>query len=1042
VRRAPQASASSATPRGRSLPRVWKQIGLAAVVATALACVSSPAATAACPNEAFRTGPSAQLPNCRAYERVTPSHLNGIPQPGTGAGAGEVKFNSALTSADGSSYIWTVAATGVPGSGSSGYFNFYQATRSESDWGSLRLSPSAFEAEGSNPGSVSGDLGYSTVQVEGFRGGSLAICSACFVHYVRYPDGSFHLLGEGTVPTGLDTDGFDNGKIDDLQARARWISSGGDHQIFTSAVQLTPEAPAARDEIYDRTSTGLHLVSLLPGEVPPTASSLFEGSSEDGSTVLFSNGSGFYARLDNANTLAIASGDAVRSGTVLTCSTTTTGATNSLQWLRNGAPIPGATSADYTTGAADEGKVLQCLVTSTNVEGGSRKASAPVTVAPAPAESPPAPGVPFISGTANVGQTQTCNTGSWSGSPVFGFQWLRNGAPIPGATASTYVLAAADKGTAVQCEVTGTNAGGAAVAQSANRLVNSLPPTASVNPSISGTLATGETLTCNPGTWANSPSFSYEWLRSGAPIPGATSQTYLVAVADESQPLQCRVTATNGDSVAQAVAPRVVVPPPPGTTPPSLTTPGTVTGTPNVGNTLTCNQGIWANSPSFAFQWLRNGVAIPGATNNTYALVAADREKSIQCRLTATNAGGSVIATNASASNGSRYVNPKPPVATATTPSLSVTSAGVSADGSRAFYLQAGNAFAVETETGGATRIAGVTDTQVANISADGSHVYFVSSSIINGEGIGGQPNLYVWDGSSISFIVTVDPEDLFRPANGERPTAVGLTKWAEPGPEEDHNPAHNGFISAETSQTTRNGKIFVFESKAQLTSYPNAGHIEIYRFDTDSDMLDCVSCSRSEPAATSDSQLVAEEADPPIVPVYPMNRVLNLSADGKRVVFDSKDTLLRDDVNGKRDVYQWEGGELSLISAGASAQPTRLFGVSPSGDDIFFATGQRLVADAQEAGSVAVYDARVGGGLASQQLQQPVDCVGDACQGQPASAPQLPAPGSSAFNGKGNVKKARCHRRRHKRHRHKADASKRRGATKACHRARRRAAK
>jgi hypothetical protein len=1015
------------------------------VAATALAALSSPVASAACPNEAFRTGPSAQLPNCRAYEIVTPSQLNGIPQAGTGAGGGEVKFNSALTSADGSNYMWTLGATGIPDTGSSGYFNLYQANRSESGWSSLRLSPSASESEGSSPGSVNGNLGYSTFQVEAFRGGSLSLCPLCgFVAYVRYPDGSFHLLGEGTVPIDPDTDGFNNGKIDDLHPFARWIGTNGDHQIFTSGVQLTPKAPTGLSELYDRTPSGLRLVSILPGEESPTEVSTFEGSSDDGSVVLFRSGPGFFVRLDNTTTVPIASSGAFTPGATLTCSSPTPGATNSFQWLRNGTPIPGATSTSYTTGAGDEGKVLQCLVTSTNAEGGSRKASAPVTVAPAPAESPPTPGVPSISGTANVGQTQTCSTGSWSGSPVFGFQWLRNGAPIPGAIASTYVLVAADKGTAIQCEVTGTNAGGTAVAQSSNRIVNALPPTASVNPSISGTLAIGATLTCNPGTWANSPSFTYQWLRSGAPIPGATSQTYVVAVADGGQPLQCRVTATNGDSVAQAVAARVVVePPPPAAAPPSLTTAGTVTGTPNVGNTLTCNQGTWANSPTgFAFQWLRNGVEISGATNNTYVLVAADRDKSIQCRVTATNAGGSVVAINAGVTNGSRYVNPKPPAAAATISSPSVTSAGVSANGSRAYFVQAGNAFAADTGTGAVTQITGVSDAQIVNISADGSHVYFVSSSTINGEGTGGQPNLYVWKGSLVTFIATVKPEDLLRPANIERPTAFGLTKWAETGGEEEHNPAHKGYISADTSRTTPDGRVFVFESRAQLTSYPNEGHIEIYRFDTETKVLDCVSCSRSGPIAGGDSQMVSDLADPPISPVYPMNLIPNLSADGNRVVFESYDSLLRRDVNGVGDVYQWEAGNLSLISTGGSAQPSRLFGASPSGDDIFFATGEQLVAEAQEVGSIAVYDARVGGGLASQQTQQPVDCIGDACQGQPAGAPPLPTPGSSAFNGKGNVKKARCHRRRGKRHRHKAHASKQKGAKKACRRARRRAGK
>lgn len=47
----------------------------------------------------------------------------------------------------------------------------------------------------------------------------------------------------------------------------------------------------------------------------------------------------------------------------------------------------------------------------------------------------------------------------WGGNPdpSFTFAWLRDGAPIPGSTAETYVVAPADQGKSIQCVVTGTN---------------------------------------------------------------------------------------------------------------------------------------------------------------------------------------------------------------------------------------------------------------------------------------------------------------------------------------------------------------------------------------------------------------------------------------------------------------------------------------------------------------------------------------------------------------------------------------------------------
>ncbi len=73
-----------------------------------------------------------------------------------------------------------------------------------------------------------------------------------------------------------------------------------------------------------------------------------------------------------------------------------------------------------------------------------------------------------------------------------------------------------------------------------------------------------------------------------------------------------------------------------------------ITGSPYVGQVLTCSQGTWTNSPtSYAYQWLRGGSAIAGATSSTYSLGAADAGGLISCAVTSTNAGGSTVSTSA-----------------------------------------------------------------------------------------------------------------------------------------------------------------------------------------------------------------------------------------------------------------------------------------------------------------------------------------------------------------------------------------------------------
>lgn len=78
--------------------------------------------------------------------------------------------------------------------------------------------------------------------------------------------------------------------------------------------------------------------------------------------------------------------------------------------------------------------------------------------------------------------------------------------------------------------------------------------------------------------------------------------------------------------------------------PPSNTVAPAITGTPVVGELLTCSTGTWVGLEpiTYSYQWKRGGVDIGGATNNTYTLVQADagNTANISCTVEATNAVG------------------------------------------------------------------------------------------------------------------------------------------------------------------------------------------------------------------------------------------------------------------------------------------------------------------------------------------------------------------------------------------------------------------
>jgi hypothetical protein len=83
--------------------------------------------------------------------------------------------------------------------------------------------------------------------------------------------------------------------------------------------------------------------------------------------------------------------------------------------------------------------------------------------------------------------------------------------------------------------------------------------------------------------------------------------------------------------------------------PPANTVAPAITGTAQVGQTLTVSNGTWTGSPTptFTRQWKANGTNISGATATTYVPVVGDIGKTITCTVTATNSVSSAQRTSA-----------------------------------------------------------------------------------------------------------------------------------------------------------------------------------------------------------------------------------------------------------------------------------------------------------------------------------------------------------------------------------------------------------
>jgi hypothetical protein len=161
-------------------------------------------------------------------------------------------------------------------------------------------------------------------------------------------------------------------------------------------------------------------------------------------------------------------------------------------------------------------------------------------------------------------------------------------------------------------------------------------PLCTVRPAITGTKTEGSTLTCSAGTWVNKVgAVTYQWVRDGDDISGATAATRVLNQADvDAGEVTCRVTATNtlGTSSKEALPVDITEPPIP-----TNSVAPVITGTKTSTNVVTCPTGTWANADTFTYQWMRDGVAIGGATANTRTLAGADVGHVMKCQVTAHN---------------------------------------------------------------------------------------------------------------------------------------------------------------------------------------------------------------------------------------------------------------------------------------------------------------------------------------------------------------------------------------------------------------------
>ena len=272
-------------------------------------------------------------------------------------------------------------------------------------------------------------------------------------------------------------------------------------------------------------------------------------------------------------------------GSVLLTSTATNA--SSYQWLLNGTPISGAVGTSYT--ASVTGTYTLQVTSSAGCTALSGSVAVTQGTPPAAAATP-------------LGTTTFCAGGSVvllaSSGSGYTYQWLNNGTPITGATATTYTANAAGSYSVQITSADGCQATSAGIVV----VVNPAPP-AVVTPLSSTTFCPGGQVQLVASFTAGS---TYQWLINGIPAAGATAPGY---VASNAGSYSVAVTSATGCSATSAP---VVV---------SLLAKPTASVA-AAGPTTFCQGGsvVLNASPAsgHTYQWTNAGVPIAGATLSTY----------------------------------------------------------------------------------------------------------------------------------------------------------------------------------------------------------------------------------------------------------------------------------------------------------------------------------------------------------------------------------------------------------------------------------------
>jgi|GEM_PF-434496 Immunoglobulin I-set domain./Fibrobacter succinogenes major domain (Fib_succ_major). len=306
------------------------------------------------------------------------------------------------------------------------------------------------------------------------------------------------------------------------------------------------------------------------------------------------------------------------------------------QWNKNGSAITGATQSTFSIGSIQRNDSGSYTVVVSNSQGKDTSAVAAIMVNYTPIiTSQPQP----KSQTRNAGDSVSFNVSAIGYPAAISYQWQKNNVNIPGATQPRYPITSIQRSDSGTYAVVVSNSQGTVTSATVALMVNYLP-IITTQP-LAQTKAVGASCSLCVVA-AGFPPPTYQWTKNGTAISGATYPTFSLGSIQRSDSGSYSVIVSNSQGNDTSVSAALMV-----NYLSIISQPQPQSQTLNTGDSISFSVLAIGYPAAISYQWQKNNVNIPGATQSIFSIASVQRGDSGSYKVVVSNNQESITSTDA-----------------------------------------------------------------------------------------------------------------------------------------------------------------------------------------------------------------------------------------------------------------------------------------------------------------------------------------------------------------------------------------------------------